>query len=97
MVFILFRFQGEKNEGFGVLYANMKCGIFAIKELADFLKERAKLEEENSKAHAKLSKQVKQAEMAIAMNCRFNDLPNFFNFFYKKIYFIVRKLTFKKY
>jgi hypothetical protein len=36
----------------------MKCGIFAIKELADFLKERAKLEEDNSKAHAKLSKQV---------------------------------------
>ena len=57
---IFFRFQGEKNEGFGVLYANMKCGIMAIKELADFLKERAKLEEENSKAHAKLSKQVKE-------------------------------------
>jgi hypothetical protein len=56
-----FRFQGEKNEGFGVLYANMKCGIMAIKELADFLKERAKLEEENSKAHAKLSKQVKES------------------------------------
>ena len=57
MTLVVF-FQGEKNEGFGVLYANMKCGIIAIKELADFLKERAKLEEENSKAHAKLSKQV---------------------------------------
>jgi hypothetical protein len=50
--------QGEKNEGFGVLMANMKCGVTAIKELSDFLKERAKLEEDNSKAHAKLSKQV---------------------------------------
>jgi hypothetical protein len=37
---------------------NMKCGIFAIKELAEFLKERARLEEESSKAHAKISKQV---------------------------------------
>jgi hypothetical protein len=31
--------------------------------LADFLKERAKLEEENSKAHAKLSKQVNRIEL----------------------------------
>ncbi len=51
-------FQGEKNEGFSVLMGNMKCGIFAIKELAEFLKERARLEEESSKAHAKISKQV---------------------------------------
>ncbi len=40
----------------------------AIKELADFLKERAKLEEENSKAHAKLSKQVNRIELLKPQN-----------------------------
>jgi len=55
---IIVSFKGEKNEGFSVLYQNMKGGTVAIKELADFLKERAKLEEENSKTFLKLSKQV---------------------------------------
>ena len=43
-------FQGEKNDGFNVLYQNMKGGITAARELGDFLRERAKLEEDNSKA-----------------------------------------------
>ena len=47
-------YQGEKNEGFNVLYQNMKCGTLAAKEVTDFLRESAKLEEENAKTHAKL-------------------------------------------
>lgn len=52
-------FQGEKNEGFNVLYQNMKCGTNATKELADYFRERAKMEEETSKAQVKLVKQVR--------------------------------------
>ena len=51
--------QGDKNEGFNVLYQNMKCGTLAAKELTDFFRESAKLEEENAKTHAKLAKQVR--------------------------------------
>lgn len=36
----------------------MKCGSLAAKELTDFFRESAKLEEENAKTHAKLAKQV---------------------------------------
>ena len=36
----------------------MKCGTLAAKELTDFFRESAKLEEENAKTHAKLAKQV---------------------------------------
>ena len=60
-------FQGEKNEGFNVLYQNMKCGTLAAKELTDFFRESAKLEEENAKTHAKLAKQV---FMSISINFR---------------------------
>ena len=44
-------FQGEKHEGFNVLYHNMKSGSLAAKELTDYFRERAKLEEENAKTH----------------------------------------------
>jgi len=54
-------FWGEKNEGFNVLYQNMKGGILAAKELSDFLRERAKLEEENGKAQTKLSNKLTPA------------------------------------
>ena len=40
------------------MYQNMKCGSLAAKELTDFFRESAKLEEENAKTHAKLAKQV---------------------------------------
>lgn len=33
-------FQGEKNNGFDVLYHNMKHGQISTKELADFIRER---------------------------------------------------------
>ena len=59
-MFLFLVYQGEKNEGFNVLYQNMKCGTLAAKEVTDFLRESAKLEEENAKTHAKLAKQVGQ-------------------------------------
>lgn len=51
-------FWGEKNNGFGVLYQNMKYGLIASKEMADFLRERSNIEENNSKLLAKLAKQA---------------------------------------
>lgn len=52
-------FQGEKNEGFNVLYQNMKCGLTAAKELSDYLRELARVQEDASKAHLRMVKQVK--------------------------------------
>lgn len=49
-------FWGEKNHGFDVLYHSVKQGPVATKELADFIRERATIEESYSKAMAKLSK-----------------------------------------
>lgn len=49
-------FWGEKNHGFEVLYHSMKQGPISTKELADFIRERATIEETYSKAMAKLSK-----------------------------------------
>ncbi|XP_031839468.1 F-BAR domain only protein 2 isoform X7 [Nomia melanderi] len=51
-------FWGEKNNGFDVLYHNMKHGVVASKELADFLKERSAIEENNYKLLSKVAKQV---------------------------------------
>ncbi|KAM7328449.1 hypothetical protein ACRRTK_012541 [Alexandromys fortis] len=48
--------QGDKNHGFEVLYHCVKQGPVATKELADFIRERASIEETYSKAMAKLSK-----------------------------------------
>ncbi|KAM5237987.1 F-BAR domain only protein 1 [Ctenodactylus gundi] len=49
-------FWGEKNHGFEVLYQGVKQGPISTKELADFIRERATIEETYSKAMAKLSK-----------------------------------------
>jgi len=54
-------FWGEKNDGFNVLYQNMKGGITAARELGDFLRERAKVEEDNSKAQIKLANKLTPA------------------------------------
>jgi hypothetical protein len=51
-------FWGEKNNGFDVLYHNMKYGLLASKELAEFFRERATIEENNFKHLAKLAKQA---------------------------------------
>uniref|UniRef100_A0A8V5GLL3 Uncharacterized protein n=1 Tax=Melopsittacus undulatus TaxID=13146 RepID=A0A8V5GLL3_MELUD len=48
--------MGEKNHGFDVLYHNMKHGQISTKELADFVRERAAIEENYAKAMVKLSK-----------------------------------------
>uniref|UniRef100_A0A8C9RZD0 FCH and mu domain containing endocytic adaptor 1 n=1 Tax=Scleropages formosus TaxID=113540 RepID=A0A8C9RZD0_SCLFO len=47
---------GEKNAGFDVLYHNMKHGQLATKELAEFVRERAAIEETYSKSMSKLAK-----------------------------------------
>ncbi|XP_046481953.1 F-BAR domain only protein 2 isoform X2 [Neodiprion pinetum] len=51
-------FWGEKNNGFDVLYHNMKHGAIASKELADFLRERSAIEESNYKLLSKVAKQA---------------------------------------
>ncbi|XP_043579655.1 F-BAR domain only protein 2 isoform X9 [Bombus pyrosoma] len=51
-------FWGEKNNGYDVLYHNMKHGAVASKELAEFLKERSTIEENNYKVLSKLAKQA---------------------------------------
>uniref|UniRef100_A0A087Y8J7 FCH and mu domain containing endocytic adaptor 1 n=1 Tax=Poecilia formosa TaxID=48698 RepID=A0A087Y8J7_POEFO len=48
--------KGEKNAGFDVLYHNMKHGQLATKELAEFVRERAAIEETYSKSMSKLAK-----------------------------------------
>uniref|UniRef100_A0A8C5PUT7 F-BAR domain only protein 1 n=1 Tax=Leptobrachium leishanense TaxID=445787 RepID=A0A8C5PUT7_9ANUR len=51
-------FWGDKNTGFAALYHNMKHGQLSVKELADFVRERAAVEESYSKSMQKLSKMV---------------------------------------
>ncbi|XP_037942860.1 F-BAR domain only protein 2-like [Teleopsis dalmanni] len=47
-------FWGDKNNGFDVLYHNMKFGSLATKELLDFFREKANIEEQNSRLMSKL-------------------------------------------
>nr|XP_014345575.1 PREDICTED: F-BAR domain only protein 2 isoform X3 [Latimeria chalumnae] len=47
---------GEKNNGFDVLYHNMKHGQISTKELADLMRERATIEEAYSRSMTKLAK-----------------------------------------
>uniref|UniRef100_A0A1L8DXR9 Putative proline-serine-threonine phosphatase-interacting protein pstpip n=1 Tax=Nyssomyia neivai TaxID=330878 RepID=A0A1L8DXR9_9DIPT len=48
-------FWGEKNNGFDVLYHNMKYGLVASKEMTEFFRERSNIEESNSKMMTKLA------------------------------------------
>ncbi|NWV68805.1 FCHO2 protein, partial [Malurus elegans] len=48
--------QGERNNGFDVLYHNMKHGHLSTKDLADFIRERATIEETYSRSMTKLAK-----------------------------------------
>ncbi|KAG2466967.1 FCHO2 protein, partial [Polypterus senegalus] len=48
--------KGEKNNGFDVLYHNMKYGQISSKELSDFIRERATIEETYARSMAKLAK-----------------------------------------
>lgn len=56
MAYFKNNFWGEKNAGFDVLYHNMKHGQIATKELAEFVRERASIEETYSKSMSKLAK-----------------------------------------
>ncbi|XP_041476161.1 F-BAR domain only protein 2-like isoform X2 [Lytechinus variegatus] len=49
-------FWGEKNQGFGCLYNNMKHGQTSTKELAEFFKERSLIEDTYHKSVSKLAK-----------------------------------------
>ncbi|XP_059490767.1 F-BAR domain only protein 2 isoform X8 [Neocloeon triangulifer] len=49
-------FWGEKNNGFDVLYHNMKHGVLASKELSEYLRERAIIEENICKLLTKHAK-----------------------------------------
>lgn len=51
-------FWGEKNNGFDVLYHNMKDGLISIRELEDFLRESSALEDNYTKTQTKLAKLV---------------------------------------
>uniref|UniRef100_A0A9J8BL41 F-BAR domain only protein 2 n=1 Tax=Cyprinus carpio carpio TaxID=630221 RepID=A0A9J8BL41_CYPCA len=48
--------EGDKNNGFDVLYHNMKHGQISSKELSDFIRERATIEEVYSRSMTKLAK-----------------------------------------
>ncbi|XP_044876738.1 F-BAR domain only protein 2 isoform X2 [Mauremys mutica] len=48
--------KGERNNGFDVLYHNMKHGHLSTKDLADFIRERATIEEAYSRSMTKLAK-----------------------------------------
>uniref|UniRef100_A0A8C9SK50 F-BAR domain only protein 2 n=1 Tax=Scleropages formosus TaxID=113540 RepID=A0A8C9SK50_SCLFO len=48
--------QHEKNNGFDVLYHNMKHGQISTKELSDFIRERAIVEDTYAKSMTKLSR-----------------------------------------
>ncbi|XP_070491460.1 F-BAR domain only protein 2 isoform X7 [Chironomus tepperi] len=50
--------KGDKNNGYEVLYQNMKHGVTASKELMEYFKERSNLDEHNSKVLLKLAHKV---------------------------------------
>ncbi|XP_048877440.1 F-BAR domain only protein 2 isoform X4 [Brienomyrus brachyistius] len=56
MAYFLENFWGEKNNGFDVLYHNMKHGQISTKELSDFIRERATIEEAYARSMTRLSK-----------------------------------------
>uniref|UniRef100_A0A4W6F6H3 F-BAR domain only protein 2 n=1 Tax=Lates calcarifer TaxID=8187 RepID=A0A4W6F6H3_LATCA len=56
MPYFLENFWGEKNNGFDVLYHNMKHGQISSKELTDFIRERSTIEEAYARSMTKLAK-----------------------------------------
>uniref|UniRef100_A0A3Q3GAX2 F-BAR domain only protein 2 n=1 Tax=Labrus bergylta TaxID=56723 RepID=A0A3Q3GAX2_9LABR len=54
--YFLESFWGEKNNGFDVLYHNMKHGQISSKELTDFIRERSTIEEAYARSMTKLAK-----------------------------------------
>ncbi|CAH1243534.1 FCHO1 [Branchiostoma lanceolatum] len=58
MSFFADNFWGEKNNGFDVVYHNMKHGQISVKEMVEYLRESASVQELNSKSWNKLAKQA---------------------------------------
>ncbi|XP_072272345.1 F-BAR domain only protein 2 isoform X1 [Pyxicephalus adspersus] len=56
MEYFVENFWGEKNNGFDVLYHNMKHGQISTKELSEFIRERSTIEEAYSRSMTKLAK-----------------------------------------
>ncbi|KAK1174232.1 F-BAR domain only protein 2-like isoform X4 [Acipenser oxyrinchus oxyrinchus] len=56
MPYFVESFWGEKNSGFDVLYHNMKHGQISTKEVSDFIRERATIEETYARSMTKLAK-----------------------------------------
>lgn len=56
MPYFVESFWGEKNSGFDVLYHNMKHGQISTKEVSDFIRERATIEEAYARSMTKLAK-----------------------------------------
>ncbi|XP_014820320.1 PREDICTED: F-BAR domain only protein 2 [Calidris pugnax] len=56
MAYFVESFWGERNNGFDVLSHNMKHGHLSTKDLADFIRERATIEEAYSRSMTKLAK-----------------------------------------
>ncbi|XP_034048955.1 F-BAR domain only protein 2 isoform X8 [Thalassophryne amazonica] len=54
--YFLESFWGEKNNGFDVLYHNMKHGQISSKDLTDFIRERSTIEEAYARSMTKLAK-----------------------------------------
>ncbi|XP_037608076.1 F-BAR domain only protein 2 isoform X3 [Sebastes umbrosus] len=54
--YFLEHFWGDKNNGFDVLYHNMKHGQISSKELTDFIRERSTIEEAYARSMTKLAK-----------------------------------------
>ncbi|XP_053731507.1 F-BAR domain only protein 2 [Synchiropus splendidus] len=54
--YFLENFWGDKNNGFDVLYHNMKHGQISSKELTDFIRERSVIEEAYARSMTKLAK-----------------------------------------
>ncbi|KAK2888072.1 F-BAR domain only protein 2 isoform X17 [Channa argus] len=54
--YFLENFWGDKNNGFDVLYHNMKHGLISSKELTDFIRERSTIEEAYARSMTKLAK-----------------------------------------
>ncbi|KAF6734996.1 F-BAR domain only protein 2 [Oryzias melastigma] len=54
--YFLENFWGEKNNGFDVLYHNMKHGQISTKELTDLIRERSTIEEAYARSMTKLAK-----------------------------------------
>ncbi|KAM8827355.1 F-BAR domain only protein 2 isoform 2-T2 [Spinachia spinachia] len=54
--YFLEHFWGDKNNGFDVLYHNMKHGQISSKELTDFIRERSAIEEAYARSMTKLAK-----------------------------------------